>query len=115
MDKLSNGLAKLAEEDPTFTVKTDFITQSIPSTNIFKAYTCTNITSTDYFNRVLFVGVHLVRVYSGKIEAGSYIYNSRSGKKERVSRLFQMHSRNISPSKHHQILLLFQASYLSTR
>jgi elongation factor G len=32
------------------------------------------------------------RVYSGKIEAGSYIYNSRSGKKERVSRLFQMHS-----------------------
>ena len=36
-----------------------FITQSIPSTNIFKAYTCTNITSTDYFNRVLFVGVHL--------------------------------------------------------
>ena len=32
------------------------------------------------------------RVYSGKIEAGSYIFNSRSGKKERVSRLFQMHS-----------------------
>ncbi|KAA6334616.1 Elongation factor G [termite gut metagenome] len=32
------------------------------------------------------------RVYSGKIDAGSYIYNSRSGKKERVSRLFQMHS-----------------------
>ena len=28
------------------------------------------------------------RVYSGKIEAGSYIYNSRSAKKERVSRLF---------------------------
>ena len=28
------------------------------------------------------------RVYSGKIEAGSYIFNSRSGKKERVSRLF---------------------------
>ncbi len=32
------------------------------------------------------------RVYSGKVEAGSYIFNSRSGKKERVSRLFQMHS-----------------------
>ena len=32
------------------------------------------------------------RVYSGKVEAGSYIYNSRSRKKERVSRLFQMHS-----------------------
>jgi elongation factor G len=27
------------------------------------------------------------RVYSGKIPAGSYIYNSRSGKKERISRL----------------------------
>jgi elongation factor G len=32
------------------------------------------------------------RVYSGKIAAGSYIYNSRSHKKERVSRLFQMFS-----------------------
>ena len=37
------------------------------------------------------------RVYSGKIEAGSYIYNSRSGKKERVSRLFQMHSNKQNP------------------
>ncbi len=32
------------------------------------------------------------RVYSGKIDAGSYVYNPRSDKKERVSRLFQMHS-----------------------
>ncbi len=32
------------------------------------------------------------RVYSGKIDAGSYIFNTRSGKKERISRLFQMHS-----------------------
>ena len=32
------------------------------------------------------------RVYSGDMVAGSYIFNSRSGKKERVSRLFQMHS-----------------------
>ncbi|MDD6472318.1 MAG: elongation factor G [Bacteroidales bacterium] len=37
------------------------------------------------------------RVYSGKIEAGSYIFNSRSGKKERVSRLFQMHSNHQNP------------------
>ena len=36
-------------------------------------------------------------VYSGKIEAGSYIYNTRSGKKERVSRLFQMHSNHQNP------------------
>ena len=32
------------------------------------------------------------RVYSGKIAAGSYVYNPRSGKKERISRLFQMNS-----------------------
>ncbi|MDY3913960.1 MAG: elongation factor G, partial [Phocaeicola sp.] len=37
------------------------------------------------------------RVYSGKVEAGSYIYNSRSDKKERVSRLFQMHSNKQNP------------------
>ncbi len=40
-----------------------------------------------------FVGrLTFFRVYSGKIEAGSYVYNVRSGKKERVSRIFQMHS-----------------------
>jgi len=32
------------------------------------------------------------RVYSGALDAGSYIYNSRSDRKERISRLFQMHS-----------------------
>ena len=38
-----------------------------------------------------------IRVYSGKVVAGSYVYNSRSGKKERVSRLFQMHSNHQNP------------------
>ncbi len=37
------------------------------------------------------------RVYSGKVCAGSYIYNVRSGKKERISRLFQMHSNHQNP------------------
>ena len=37
------------------------------------------------------------RVYSGKLEAGSYVYNSRSEKKERISRLFQMHSNKQNP------------------
>ena len=37
------------------------------------------------------------RVYSGKIEAGSYVFNARSGKKERISRLFQMHSNKQNP------------------
>ncbi|MBD5172046.1 MAG: elongation factor G [Bacteroides sp.] len=39
------------------------------------------------------------RVYSGDIEAGSYVLNSRSGKKERVSRLFQMHSNKQNPKE----------------
>lgn len=33
-----------------------------------------------------------VRVYSGKLEAGSYIFNSNSGRKERVGRLLRMHA-----------------------
>ena len=37
------------------------------------------------------------RVYSGSLHAGSYVYNSRSGKKERISRLFQMHSNKQNP------------------
>ncbi|HED06160.1 MAG TPA: elongation factor G, partial [Ignavibacteria bacterium] len=32
------------------------------------------------------------RVYSGKLKSGSYIFNSTSGKKERISRLLQMHA-----------------------
>ncbi len=37
------------------------------------------------------------RVYSGNLAAGSYVLNARSGKKERVSRLFQMHSSKQNP------------------
>jgi len=37
------------------------------------------------------------RVYSGKLESGSYVYNSRSQKKERISRIFQMHSNKQNP------------------
>jgi len=37
------------------------------------------------------------RVYSGKIPAGSYVYNARSDKKERISRIFQMHSNKQNP------------------
>ncbi len=37
------------------------------------------------------------RVYSGKVLAGSYIFNSRTNKKERISRLFQMHSNKQNP------------------
>ena len=45
-----------------------------------------------------FVGrLAFVRVYSGKMDAGSYVLNSRSGKKERISRLYQMHSNKQNP------------------
>ncbi len=37
------------------------------------------------------------RVYSGQIDSGSYVFNSRTGKKERISRLFQMHSNHQNP------------------
>jgi len=33
------------------------------------------------------------RTYSGRLDAGSYVMNTRSGKKERISRLYQMHSK----------------------
>ena len=40
-----------------------------------------------------FVGrLAFFRVYSGRLDAGSYILNTRSGKKERISRIYQMHS-----------------------
>ncbi len=50
------------------------------------------IATDPYVGRLVFF-----RVYSGKIAAGSYVYNTRSGKKERVSRLFQMHSNKQNP------------------
>ncbi len=37
------------------------------------------------------------RVYSGHVDAGTYVFNARSGKKERISRLFQMHSNHQNP------------------
>ena len=50
------------------------------------------IATDPYMGRLVFF-----RVYSGKVTAGSYVYNSRSGKKERISRLFQMNSNKEIP------------------
>ena len=45
-----------------------------------------------------FVGrLAYVRAYSGHLDAGSYVMNARSGKKERVARLYQMHSNHQNP------------------
>jgi elongation factor G len=50
------------------------------------------IATDPYVGRLVFF-----RVYSGKVESGSYVFNTRSGKKERVSRLFQMNSNKQVP------------------
>ncbi|WP_372918090.1 elongation factor G [Salegentibacter sp.] len=45
-----------------------------------------------------FVGrLAFFRVYSGSLDAGSYVLNNRSGKKERISRIYQMHSNKQEP------------------
>ncbi len=45
-----------------------------------------------------FVGrLAYMRVYSGRIESGGQVLNSRTGKKERISRLYQMHSNKQNP------------------
>ncbi len=50
------------------------------------------IATDPYMGRLVFF-----RVYSGKVQAGSYVFNPRSGKKERISRLFQMNSNKEIP------------------
>ena len=50
------------------------------------------IATDPYVGRLCFI-----RVYSGRLESGSYVYNVRSDKKERISRLFQMHSNKQNP------------------
>jgi elongation factor G len=45
-----------------------------------------------------FVGrLAFFRVYSGGLDAGSYVLNTRSGKKERISRIYQMHANKQEP------------------
>ena len=63
-----------------------------PSEDDHTAALAFKIATDPYVGRLTFF-----RVYSGKIEAGSYVYNVRSGKKERVSRIFQMHSNHQNP------------------
>ncbi|MFV0591107.1 MAG: elongation factor G [Draconibacterium sp.] len=47
-----------------------------------------------------FVGrLAYIRVYSGTLHAGDSVYNSRTGKKERISRLYQMHSNKQNPKE----------------
>ncbi len=50
------------------------------------------IATDPYVGRLCFI-----RVYSGRINAGDAVFNSRTGKKERISRLYQMHSNKQNP------------------
>ncbi len=50
------------------------------------------IATDPYVGRLAFI-----RAYSGKLDAGSYVLNTRSDKKERVARLYQMHSNKQNP------------------
>ena len=50
------------------------------------------IATDPYVGRLAFL-----RAYSGHLDAGSYVYNTRTGKKERVARLYQMHSNHQNP------------------
>ena len=50
------------------------------------------IATDPYVGRLVFF-----RVYSGSIASGSYVFNARTGRKERISRLFQMHSNHQNP------------------
>ena len=50
------------------------------------------IATDPYVGRLAFI-----RVYSGQLPSGSYVFNTRSGKKERISRLYQMHANKQNP------------------
>lgn len=71
---------------------TDEEEDRLPSENEPTSALAFKIATDPYVGRLVFF-----RVYSGKVAAGSYVYNPRTGKKERVSRLFQMHSNKQNP------------------
>ncbi len=67
--------------------KTDLPTSRKPSVDEPFAGLAFKIATDPFVGRLCFV-----RAYSGKLPAGSYVYNTRSNNKERISRIFQMHA-----------------------
>jgi elongation factor G len=67
--------------------KTDEPTSRKPSSDEPFAALAFKIATDPFVGRLCFT-----RAYSGKLESGSYIHNSRTDKKERISRIFQMHA-----------------------
>ena len=72
--------------------KTDEMEQRTPSEDDKTSALVFKIATNPFVGRLIYV-----RVYSGKLESGSYIYDARSGRKERISRMFQMHSNKQNP------------------
>ncbi len=72
--------------------ETEEVEERKPSEDEPTAALAFKIATDPYMGRLVFF-----RVYSGKVAAGSYVYNPRSGKKERISRLFQMNSNKEIP------------------
>jgi len=72
--------------------KTEEVEYRKPDVNDHFSALAFKIATDPYVGRLSFI-----RVYSGKLNAGSYVQNTRSGKKERISRLYQMHSNKQNP------------------
>ena len=72
--------------------KTDETETRTPSEDDKTSALVFKIATNPFVGRLIYV-----RVYSGKLESGSYIYDTRSGRKERISRMFQMHSNKQNP------------------
>jgi elongation factor G len=71
---------------------TNRIIERKPSVNQPLAALAFKIATDPFVGRLCFI-----RVYSGKLDSGSYVLNMRTGKKERISRLFQMHANKQQP------------------
>ncbi len=72
--------------------KTGDIEYRKPDVNDHFSALAFKIATDPYVGRLTFL-----RAYSGKLDAGSYVLNTRSMKKERISRLYQMHSNKQNP------------------
>ncbi len=72
--------------------KNDEEVERKPDANEPLAALAFKIATDPYVGRLAFL-----RVYSGKIDAGSYVLNVRTGKRERISRLYQMHANKQNP------------------
>ncbi len=71
---------------------TDQVETRLPNVNEPFAALAFKIATDPYVGRLAFM-----RVYSGALNAGSYVLNTRSGNKERISRLYQMHANKQNP------------------